>query len=159
MGYFDLDLMERRHRQAIRERKSALYTMYAEPDSLSYQGLTRRFDRRLKDRHTAFLDRVSTADVGCTSATLGNPDAAFLNEVVRQIRTGRRSTHLTERRGSVSTSRGVVYWAIRKPGSLRELLKAAWTGRPFKLELWHEADVAGEAELFSRRDRQPGDVV
>lgn len=141
MGYFDRDLTERRHRFALFERKFNLYSMYLDGGGSLSGSIADEHDHRLRQQHEAFLDQVRMADVGWLSPRLRTESPDTIEQILQKVRTARQSTHLTTRRGSVLAPFGSAHWIIRKPATVSELLKAAWTRRPFKLELWHPGDV------------------
>jgi hypothetical protein len=150
MGYWESDLMERRHRQAILERKFAFHDNYGGLAAAIEENFVSDYDNQLRTRHAAFLDSVRRDNVLWMSPRLERVvSEALIEEILDAVRHARRSTHLTERMGFVITSVGTIYWAIRKSGNFRELLHAAWTRTPFNLELWHSDDVAVEKSVLT----------
>lgn len=147
MGYWDADLTERRHRQAILARKLAFLNGYGGLTAADAD-LSGQYDRQLRARHAAFLDAVTPASISWMSPTLSAISTeALIAEIVDRVRNARFATHRTERKGSVATSAGEIYWAIRKPANCRQLIRAIWTRAPFSLALWHSSDIPQDPSL------------
>lgn len=156
MRYSDVDGNERHHRTALAARRLAAHERYGRLEGdYRLADLTVDYDERLRERHDAFLNAVECGDTVINSpklAAMMTPQ--LLSEVVEQVRTARKTTHATDRKGSIVTEVGRIYWAIQKPSSIREIVRSMRGEPEFRLGLWDADDVAKEVSAAGRSSQR-----